>query len=91
MKKYLLAAAAAFAFAAPAAAADFAGPRVGVTIGVIGDDIVDTDVTSFGLEAGYDWDLGGAVAGIQAEYQNDFDGDIGHELAATARVGGKIG
>lgn len=91
MKTYLLAAVAAFAIATPAAAADFSGPRVGVTVGLLGDDVADTDVTTFGLEAGYDWDLGGAVAGIQAEYQNDFDGDIGHELAATARVGAKLG
>lgn len=89
MKKIVLAAAASLLFATPAFAAGFAGPRVGATVGIAGDDVFDTDSATFGIEAGYDWDLGKAVAGVQVEYQNDFDGDLGHELAATARIGGK--
>ena len=92
MKKIVFAALASLAFASPALAADFSGPRIGATVGIADDDFGGTDATTFGLEAGYDWDLGkGVVAGIQAEYQNEFDGDLGHELAATARVGGKAG
>lgn len=92
MKTYILAAVASLAFATPAFAADFAGPRVGATLGVAGDDIFDTDAVTFGVEAGYDWQVGtGAVVGLQAEYQNDFDNDFGRELAATARVGGIVG
>ena len=91
MKKIVLAAAASLVFATPAFAADFAGPRIGATVGIAGDDVFDTDGETFGLEAGYDWDLGQAIAGVQVEYQDDFDNDLGHELAATARVGAKVG
>ena len=92
VKKIVLAAAASLAFVAtPALAADFTGPRVGATVGILDDDIFGTGTTTFGLEAGYDWQLGnGAVVGVQGEYQDDFDGDEGHELAATARVGGLV-
>lgn len=92
MKKIAFAALASLCLATPAVAADFAGPRVGVTVGIAGDDIFDTSATTFSLEAGYDWEFGeGAVIGVQADYQDDFDGDYGHEFAATARVGGKVG
>ena len=93
MKKIVLAAVASLLCTTPALAqTSFSGPRVGATVGVLGDDIFDSDATSFGLEVGYDHDFGnGAVVGIQGEYQDDFDGDFGHELAATARVGGKAG
>lgn len=92
MKKILIAAVAAAGLATPALAANFTGPRVGVTIGIADDDIFGTDATTFGLEAGYDWQVGErAVVGLQAEYQNDFDGDYGRELAFTGRIGGQAG
>ena len=96
MKKIALVAvaAASFAIATPAFAAGFTGPRVGATVGIAGDDIFSSSATTFGIEAGYDMEFGAegrGVIGGQVEYQNDFDNDFGHELAATARVGGKVG
>ena len=92
MKKIVLAAVASLSFATPAFAADFTGPRIGATVGIAGDDVFDTDGQTFGLEAGFDVALGTTgIAGVQVEYQDDFDNDLGHELAATARVGGKVG
>ncbi|HEY0027315.1 MAG TPA: outer membrane beta-barrel protein [Allosphingosinicella sp.] len=94
MKKIALVAvaAASFAIATPAFAAGFTGPRVGATVGIAGDDFFDTGATTFGIEAGYDAEVGtNMVVGGQVEYQNDFDNDFGHELAATARLGVKAG
>ena len=92
MKKIVLAAVASLTLATPAFAADFVGPRIGATVGIAGDDPFDSDGQTFGLEAGFDVALGTTgIAGVQVEYQDDFDNDLGHELAATARVGSKVG
>ena len=99
MRKFLLAAAAALPFvvATPALAQDaagpFSGPRVGVTVGTGGDDIVDFDGATVGVDVGYDWDLGGAVFGVGAEYQTDLGDDFldVNETALLARIGAKVG
>lgn len=83
--------AAAIVVATPAAAADFTGPRVGATIGTIGNNPFDGDAVTWGVEAGYDMDLGSAVVGVTAEYQDDFEGDGGRELAVVGRVGARVG
>ncbi len=90
MKKLTLALIALTA-AVPAAAQDFAGPRVGVNLGVADDDFLGTETVTWGVEAGYDWNLNGTIVGAQIEYQDDFDDEMGRELAATARVGMPVG
>lgn len=83
MRKLVLAALGASVFATPALAQDinpqFTGPRVGVTAGY---DILrpgsseDTDIDgvnenidgfNYGVELGYDFSIGGAVLGVEAE------------------------
>ena len=97
MKKIIVAAVASLAFATPALAQDgaagtFTGFRLGVTGSVGGDDFMDFDGTTVGVEAGYDIETGGAVVGIGAEYQTDTDDlfDV-RELGLVARAGGKVG
>lgn len=94
MNRILLAAVAATAIATPAFAQDaapadkiFEGPRIGANIGFADDDIFGTAAFTYGVEAGYDFDLGGAVAGLTAELQ-DSD-DLDREIALTGRVGVK--
>ena len=97
MRKFLLIAAAAAAFATPAAAQDaaapFTGPRIGLNVGTGGDDPVDFDGVTVGVEAGYDFDLGGAVGGIGVEYQTDLGDNFFdvNETAVIGRIGGKAG
>ncbi len=99
MRKFLVATAAAVSFlATPAIAQDvvagpFDGTRVGVTLGTGGDDPFDFDGTTVGIDVGYDWDRGGAVFGIGAEYQTDLGDDFldVNETALLARVGVKAG
>jgi len=81
--------AAAVLVSAPAAAADFAGPRVGVHVGIAGDDLGSRiGGETFGIEAGYDMPISDASRfGVAVEYQNDFGDDFGRELSATARFG----
>ena len=86
MKKLIaLAALATAAFASPAMASDFAGPRIEVTAGA--DDVtggVDpTDVT-YGGVAGYDLQVGKVVVGVEATAANVFDRA---DLGAAARLG----
>jgi outer membrane immunogenic protein len=86
MKKLIaLAALATAAFASPAMASDFAGPRVEVTVGA--DDVtggVDlTDVT-YGGAAGYDLQVGKVVIGVEATAANVFDRT---DIGAAARLG----
>ena len=95
MRIALLAAVAAFAAAAPAAAQEvasetstFTGPRIGLNVGFADDDIFGTELFTYGIEAGYDADLGGAVVGGSVELQ-DSD-DTGRDIGITARVGGKV-
>lgn len=93
MRMIMVAAAAALVAAAPAAAQDtatettFTGPRVGVNLGFADDDIFGTETFTYGAEAGYDFDFGGAVVGASAEVQDSKDSD--REIALTARVGAK--
>jgi outer membrane immunogenic protein len=86
MKKLIaLAALATAAFASPAMASDFAGPRIEVTAGA--DDVtggVDpTDVT-YGGVLGYDLQVGKVVVGVEATAANVFDRA---DLGAAARLG----
>ena len=86
MKKLIaLAALATAAFASPAMASDFAGPRIEVTAGA--DDVtggVDpTDVT-YGGVLGYDLQVGKVVLGVEATAANVFDRA---DLGAAARLG----
>ena len=98
MRKFILAAtvAALSLSAAPAfaqEASSFTGPRIAVNIGTGGDDFIDFDGQTVGVEVGYDFDAGGAVMGIGAEYQTDLGDDIFEfsESAIIARVGARVG
>ena len=90
MKKTVLLALASLAFASPALAAE-TGPRIGVTAGIAGDDIFDTDEEVFGVEAGYDFALGGAVAGIEASYDDLLEGGDDSVIAIGGRLGAPVG
>lgn len=85
MKNYLIALAATAAFATPAMAADFAGPRLEVTAGA--DDVtngVDPTDVAYGAGLGYDLQFGKVVLGVEATVDNVFDRrDLG--------VGGRLG
>lgn len=93
MKKLLSLAVAATAIAAtPAAAQDatnFTGARVGVNVGLAGDDFFDLEEFVYGAEVGYDVNAGNLVVGFTGEI-NDAE-DISRELAALVRVGGRVG
>lgn len=97
MKRILIAAALAatatpaLAQEAPAAPAGttFTGPRAALELGVADDDIFGTEAFTYGAELGYDFDLGGAVAGVSLGLQ-DSD-DTGREWSATGRIGAKVG
>ncbi|HEY0147948.1 MAG TPA: hypothetical protein VGB70_02995 [Allosphingosinicella sp.] len=70
----------------------FTGPRVGVTVGTGGDDFVDFDGQTIGVELGYDAEVNGVVAGVSVEYQTDL-GDAFFDVNETAlmfRAGGKV-
>jgi hypothetical protein len=72
---------------------EFTGARAGITFGTGGNKFLDGDAQTMGLELGYDWDLGSAVAGVGVEYQTDlgeFIFDI-NETALIGRVGAKVG
>ncbi|RIV84448.1 porin family protein [Aurantiacibacter xanthus] len=90
------AAAAATLIATPAfaqgTAASFTGPRVGVEIGVADDDFLGTEETTYGFNAGYDFDLGKVVLGATVNYTDVFDGDDidFRELGVGARAGVKV-
>ncbi|HEX9955055.1 MAG TPA: hypothetical protein VGB48_07565 [Allosphingosinicella sp.] len=84
--------------ATPALAQDvtpgpFTGPRVGLTVGTGGDDVVDFDGQTVGLELGYDAELNGVIAGVGIEYQTDLGDDFldVNETAALFRIGARIG
>ncbi|WP_338445362.1 outer membrane beta-barrel protein [Pelagerythrobacter marensis] len=97
----------------------FTGPRIGVTGGYdvtgagssVDDDTNDDndqsiDGFAYGVTAGYDFDIGGAVLGIEGEYTDstaktefddgDFQGfgfgsvDAGRDLYVGARIGAKV-
>jgi outer membrane immunogenic protein len=75
--------------AAPASDNAFTGARIGAEIGLADDDIFGTESFTYGLEAGYDFDLGGAVVGPTVGLQ-DSD-DTGREFSAGGRLGAKVG
>ena len=97
MNRILTVALAATAFAAtPALAQDaavaapnsFTGARVGVNLGIADDNAFGTEVVTYGVDAGYDFDLGGAVAGVSVEAQDSKD--TGRDLSITGRAGAKV-
>ncbi len=94
MKRFLIAAAAVSTLvAAPAFAQDFSGPRVGVELGMFGDDVFSTQDTTYGVNVGYDYDLGSTVFGVTGSYTgifNDNNADF-RELGISARAGIKPG
>lgn len=86
---YSIMAVAGLALATPALAQDFSGPRVGVELGVVGDDFASTDETTYGVNAGYDFDLGNTVLGGTVAYNRQFNdnGANVREIAVSARAG----
>lgn len=108
MRYYVIAAAAATFFVAPAMAqnaAPFTGPRVE---GLIGQDSVSVVGAAnkgllYGVGAGYDFRVGGAVLGIEGEYTNSeadecraitgakFCTEIGRDYYLGVRAGAQIG
>lgn len=92
MKKLLIAALFATTVAAPAMAqeaAPFTGPRVE---GLIGYDKLKgagdgRDGLGYGIAAGYDFQLGGAVAGVEAEFaDSNTDGCDSNYVVANDRI-----
>ena len=90
MKKIILATVAALTLASPAFAADFTGPRAGVSLGFADDDAFGFEALTYGVNAGYDFNLGSAVVGGTLEYQDSSEDGIGRELSAVVRAGGKV-
>ena len=82
---------AAAALSAPAAAQDFSGARIGANVGFADDDAFGTEALVYGVNVGYDFDLGGAVAGVSAEYADSDEDGIGRDLSVSGRIGGKVG
>lgn len=92
MKILATAAAAAVALlSVPAAAQDFTGARIGANVGFADDDAFGTEALVYGVNVGYDFDLGGAVAGVTAEYEDSDEDGIGRDLSVVGRIGGKVG
>jgi len=91
MKKAFVASLVALTLSAPAAAADFTGARAGVNLGFLDDDFAGTSTFTYGVEAGYDFDLGTTVAGISAEFQDSEEDGVGRDLSVAARLGFKAG
>lgn len=90
MKKLALALAA-LTVSTPAIAQDFAGPRVGAEIGFTDDDFLGTEEFSWGINAGYDWDLGNLVVGGTVAYNDFFDDDADfREFSFGGRLGTKL-
>lgn len=99
MRKYMMAALiAGTAIAAPAMAQDaaptFTGPRVEALVGYesLDADGGSEEGLSYGIAAGYDFNLGGVVAGVEIEYgDSDVGGCADGVLIATDElcVGGK--
>jgi outer membrane immunogenic protein len=90
---YAAAAAVALCACSAANAADFTGPRVGGTVGIAGDDFggFSNGEFTYGVNAGYDFDLGTAVVGGTVEYQDSSEDFVGRDLSATFRAGAKAG
>jgi outer membrane immunogenic protein len=99
VKKIVLATVlAAAATATPALAQDavvageFTGPRVGVELGLIDDDFLGSDETSYGVLAGYDFDAGNVIVGGAVSYTGLFDDDGAdfRDITVSGRVGAKL-
>jgi outer membrane immunogenic protein len=91
MQKGVLLTSVAMVLSTSAMAADFSGPRVGATIGFVDDDFAGTEAFTYGLNAGYDFDLGKVVAGGTLEWQDSGEEGFGRDLSAVARLGAKLG
>lgn len=111
MRKYLLAVLLAGTVASPAVAQEsqpFSGARVEGIVGYETTDVEDegSDGIVYGVQAGYDFQSGGAVFGIEAEASdstvdecvNDVDvagdtlcADSGRDLYVGGRVGAAVG
>jgi outer membrane immunogenic protein len=94
MKKVTFAALVALAVSTPAVAQEaspFAGPRVGFELGLADDEFLGSSETSWGVNAGYDADVGGAVIGGTIAYTDVFGDDYDfRELAIGGRVGTRV-
>ena len=85
---HALAGAAALAlFSTSAVAADFEGFRIGANVGYA--DEGSEDAVTYAVNAGYDFNLGGAVIGVTGELGDS--SETGRDIAAGARVGGIVG
>jgi outer membrane immunogenic protein len=73
--------------AAPASDNNFAGAHVGFELGFADQDIFGTEAFSYGLDAGYDFDLGSVVVGPTVGLQDT--SDTGREFSAGGRAGVK--
>lgn len=91
MNKVIVASLVALTLSAPAVAADFTGARVGVNLGFADDDFAGTEAFTYGVEAGYDFDLGTTIAGVTAEYQDSSEDGLDRDLSVAARLGFKAG
>ena len=112
MKKLVLAALLTGAAAAPAAAqvnAPFTGPRVEAIIGYDHADVNDvgsSDGITYGIGAGYDFQMGSAVVGVEAELSDstvdecvtnvdvptdELCAQVGRDIYVGGRVGGVVG
>lgn len=113
MRKYIFAALLAGTIAAPAMAQDTA-PFTGMRVeGIVGYDRVgtenlddDSDGVTYGAGIGYDFQMGGMVAGVEAEYTDstvdecvtnfavagdELCDEVGRDLYVGGRVGGLVG
>jgi len=90
MKKLALALVA-LAVTTPAAAQDFAGPRVGVELGLADENFLGDAETTWGINAGYDVDLGNLIVGATVAYTDVFDDEFDfRELNVGGRVGAPV-
>lgn len=110
MRKYVFAALLAASAATPAFAQDasFTGPRVEAIVGYDTTDIEDegSNGVVYGVAAGYDFGMGGAVLGIEAEASDstidecvggvviagdELCGELGRDFYVGGRVGAVLG
>ncbi|WP_189338512.1 outer membrane protein [Sphingobium sp. SCG-1] len=91
MKRFFAVFAVAALTATPAFAQEFSGARVGVELGAVDDDFAGTDEATYGINAGYDFDLGNTVVGVTGSYTGLFDDDNSdfRDLTLAARAGFK--
>jgi outer membrane immunogenic protein len=72
---------------APVSVGTFTGGHIGAQVGFADDDAFGTEIFTYGVDAGYDYDLGQTVVGATVEAQ-DSD-DTGRDLSIVARAGVK--